>query len=105
MGTPFKMKAGKEGPMKKNFPSTFKKDTEPTLPVNESDNTSVNNTSAKIIIDAVNRQEEDDKVKRKTAQRPSTRASNYEKSQGKTDTMFANDPNRPNSFVNKFFEK
>ena len=26
MGTPFKMKAGKEGPMKKNFPSAFKND-------------------------------------------------------------------------------
>jgi len=28
MATPFKMKAGKEGPMKKNFGSAFKKDDE-----------------------------------------------------------------------------
>ena len=26
--SPYKMKAGKEGPMKKNFPSAFKKDTD-----------------------------------------------------------------------------
>jgi len=26
MGTPFKMKAGKEGPMRKNFPAAFKTD-------------------------------------------------------------------------------
>ncbi len=52
MGTPFKMKAGKEGPMKKNFPSAFKKDTKPTLPVNESDNTRTNNVNVPTISDA-----------------------------------------------------
>jgi len=30
MAGPFKMKAGKEGPMKKNFPSAFKQDTAET---------------------------------------------------------------------------
>tara|TARA_R100001460_G_C3450060_1_gene164558 strand:+ start:153 stop:551 length:399 start_codon:yes stop_codon:yes gene_type:complete len=29
-GSTFKMKAGKEGPMKKNFPSVFKQTTDPT---------------------------------------------------------------------------
>ena len=49
MAGPFKMKAGKEGPMKKNFPSAFKKDTEPTLPVNESDNTRTKNINVPTI--------------------------------------------------------
>ena len=39
MAGPFKMKAGKEGPMKKNFGSAFKKTTEPTLPKATSDTT------------------------------------------------------------------
>jgi len=43
------MKAGKEGPMRKNFPSAFKKDTKPTLPVNESDNTRTKNVNVPTI--------------------------------------------------------
>ena len=55
---PFKMKAGKEGPMKKNFPSAFKKDKKSVQ-----DNT--NNTKAQKVIaleHARNNKEKDDYV-------------------------------------------
>ena len=102
MGTPYKMKGS---PMARNYGAPFKKDTKPTLPTNESDNTRVDKTSANITIDAAKRQKKNDKYRRKIQQRPSTRASDYDKSRGATDDMFANDPNRPNSYVNKFFKK
>jgi len=37
MGTPFKMKAGEEGPMRKNFPSFFKQDNDGTKPLTDED--------------------------------------------------------------------
>jgi hypothetical protein len=42
MEGPFKMKGS---PMARNYGAPFKKGDKPKLPVNESDNTSVNNTS------------------------------------------------------------
>jgi hypothetical protein len=102
MGTPYKMKGS---PMARNFGAPFKKDTEPTLPTNESDNTRVNQTSANITIDAVERQKKNDKYRRSIQQRPSTNASSYDKTRGATDDTHANDPNRKNSYVNKFFKK
>tara|TARA_R110002020_G_scaffold7779_1_gene32250 strand:- start:232 stop:567 length:336 start_codon:yes stop_codon:yes gene_type:complete len=76
------------------------------LPINESDNTRVDQTSANITIDAVERQEKNDKYRRSTQTRPSTKASSYDKTRfGTTDDMFANDPNRKNSYVNEFFKR
>ena len=58
MAGPFKMKAGKEGPMRKNFPSAFKKDKKSVQ-----DNT--NNTKAKkvtVLEDAYSDKDKDDYV-------------------------------------------
>ena len=103
MARPFKMKGS---PMQRNFGAPFKNDDKPKLPVNESDNTRVDQTSANITIDAVERQKKNDKYRRSTQTRPSTKASSYDKTRfGTKDDMFANDPNRKNSYVNKFFKK
>jgi len=49
MGTPYKMKGS---PMARNFGAPFKKDTKPTLPVNESDNTRTKNVNVPTISDS-----------------------------------------------------
>ena len=79
----------------------MKKTDKPKLPVNESDNTSTNNTSANITIDAVSRQKASDKGRTKI--NPAYSPTQHMES--KKNTMFANDPNSPNSFVNKFFNR
>ena len=63
----FKMKAGKEGPMKKNFGSALKKNKKPTLPTNEPDKTRTSKTLANITKDAVERKKRTDKIERRHA--------------------------------------
>ena len=46
MGTPYKMKGS---PMARNFGAPFKKDTKPTLPVNETDNPRTKNVNVPTI--------------------------------------------------------
>ena len=86
MAGPYKMKGS---PMQRNFGAPFKKDTEPKLPVNDSDNTRVNK-AREITVDGELNDEEKDKKNQVEEKTYSPRLANQGDFTSETDSLPSN---------------